>query len=147
MYKILKKTILISSISLLTFMACKKKEEAPTPAPAPITSFTWSENGGATVKADSAFFETRYNTIKAYNNNGTNFIEINLTAGTAATYTVSPSSNAISYLVGSNLYTASSGSTTISANALSKMSGSFTSTGSGASITSLSGTFNNISVR
>lgn len=128
---------------LLTVVGCKKEDNKTTKSLV-TAGFTWSENGGATITADSAYFAMQYNAIKAFKSG--NFIEINFTAGTAATYTV-VTTNAISYLAVLNFYTATSGSVIVSANALSKMSGTFTSAGSGASITSLSGTINNINIR
>ncbi len=136
------------SLNLLT--ACTKKSTStptPTPTPTPAaTGFSWTENGGAEIKADSAFYETRYKTIKAYKTG--KFIEINLTDGIPATYSLG-TSNAVSMLVAgaSTLYAASSGSVIITANASSKMTGTFTSAGTGASVTKLDGKFTDIAVR
>lgn len=140
-------TTALLSLSLLA--ACTKKSTTtptPTPTPTPTAGFTWTENGGAENTADSAYYEAKYKTIKAYKMG--KFIEINLSDGIPATYTLG-TSNAISMLVSgaSTLYTASSGSVIITANASSKMTGTFTSTGSGASVTKCDGKFTDIAVR
>ena len=136
-------------LSLCLMAACTKTSTTsptPTPTPTPTAGFTWTENGGAENRADSAYYEAKYKTIKAYKSG--KFIEINLSDGIPATYTVG-TSNAISMLVSgaSTLYTASSGSVIITANASSKMTGTFTSTGSGASVTKCDGKFTDIAVR
>lgn len=136
-------------LSLCLMAACTKTSTTsptPTPTPTPTAGFTWTENGGAENTADSAYYEAKYKTIKAYKSG--KFIEINLSDGIPATYTVG-TSNAISMLVSgaSTLYTASSGSVIITANASSKMTGTFTSTGSGASVTKCDGKFTDIAVR
>lgn len=106
--------------------------------------FKWKENGGNFIEADSAFFASQYNTIKAYK--ADKFIEINLTAGTAGTYPVG-TANAISMLANNDVYIAGTGSLVVTENASGKMSGTFTSTDSGAGITGLEGTFDDIEVR
>jgi len=118
----------------------------PTPNPA-ATGFKWKENGGAEITADNVYFESAYNTIKASKgtsgSTGFQFVEINLTAATAGTYTVG-SGNAVGTLAG---YGASAGSIVITSNASGKMSGTVTSTGSGNGMTSLDATFADIEVR
>ncbi|MCC7050393.1 MAG: hypothetical protein IT239_01260 [Bacteroidia bacterium] len=150
-----KNLLFVAAISLVLF-SCKKEKKAepmPIPTPTPVapaptptaaSEFIWNENGGADIKADSAFFETPYKTIKAYKSG--KFIEINLSGTIPATYPIG-SVNAVALLIGSQLYQASSGNVVISANASAKASGTFTSTGSGASITSLGGKFTDIKVR
>ena len=109
---------------------------------------TWIENTATTVTADSAYFDTRYSTLHAFKGGTAKIIELNLSAGTVGTYTVS-SANSISYIASgsSTTYIATTGSVNITANASAKMTGSFSSTGTGASLTSLSGTFIDIPVR
>lgn len=106
--------------------------------------FKWKENGGNFIEADSAFFASQWNTLKVYK--ADKFIEINLTAGTAGTYTVG-AGNAISMLANNDVYIAGAGSLVVTENASGKMSGTFTSTGSGAGITQLEGTFDDVEVR
>jgi hypothetical protein len=70
------------AILSITILSCKKStEEVPVPAAAAAAgSFTWKENGGAVITADSAFWTT-YNGgtgIRAYKGaNLANFFEIN----------------------------------------------------------------------
>lgn len=145
----------VLSIGFIAFgilASCSKKSPStpsptPTPTPTPVvTGFFWTENSGTEIKADSAFYDSRYKTIKAYKSG--KFVEINLTDGIPATYTIG-ASNAVSMLVpgASSLFTAASGSIVITANASSKMTGTFSSDGSGASITKLDGEFTDIEVR
>jgi hypothetical protein len=145
----MKKTFLtLVALSCITLLwSCKKEDDAnPSNNNTGGATFNWTDNTGATVNADSAFYVEQYHTIKAYKGGIAQFIEINLTAGAAGTYTVG-SGNAISYLNGNTLYTASTGSVVISSNTAGKMAGSFTSTGTGGSITALSGAFANMEVR
>ena len=138
------------ALSTLIFSSCSSddRNEAVTPTPTPATNgFKWKENNGTEITADAAYFESAYNTIKASTGTsgsaGYQFVEINLTAATAGTYTVG-SGNAVGTLAG---YGASAGSIVISSNASGKMSGTVTSTGSGSGVTSLDATFTDIEVR
>lgn len=122
--------------------------ESVTPTPTPAASgFKWKENGGAEITADNVYFDSPYNTIKASKgtsgSTGFQFVEINLSAATAGTYTIG-SGNAVGTLAG---YGASAGSIVITSNASGKMSGTLTSTGSGNGVTSLDATFTDIEVR
>jgi hypothetical protein len=70
-----------SAILSITILSCKKStEDVPAPLAAAAGSFTWTENGGAVITADSAFWTT-YNGgtgIRAYKGaNLANFFEIN----------------------------------------------------------------------
>lgn len=135
-------TLIISSCS------SDDNNKAVTPTPTPAASgFKWKENGGAEITADAVYFESAYHTIKASKGTsgsaGFQFVEINLTAATAATYTVG-SGNAVGTLAG---YGANAGSIIITSNASGKMSGTVTSTGSGNGVNSLDATFTDIEVR
>ncbi len=143
----MKKLLFTASLLTSIFMlgACSK-DETTAVTPAATSGFVWVDNTGASITADSAYYVTQYKTIKAFKGGFTKFIEINLTAGTVGTYTIG-SSNAFSYITGSDLYIAASGSVVITENANSKMTGTFTTTGSGASITSITGTFTGIAIR
>lgn len=113
----------------------------------PASGFSWTENGGTRIVADSAFYVSQYKTIKAYKGqNMANFIEINLTNDDAATYTIGQG-YAVSKLDANGIYAASAGDITISQKTATTMSGTITSTGSGANITSLNAEFTNIEVR
>lgn len=140
----------------ISIISCKKKtEDTPTPVTTPTPTaptsnstqgFFWSENGNATSqKAATAYFTAQYNTLIATNASGT-IVEINLTAGTAGTYTIN-SSNALTYLPSGNTLVATSGSVIISANTSNKMSGSFSVAFTGGSVSTLKGTFTDIEVK
>jgi hypothetical protein len=76
-----------SAILSIAILSCKKStEDVPAPAvTAAAGSFTWTENGGAVITADSAFWTT-YNGgtgIRAYKGaNLANFFEINWAGNT-----------------------------------------------------------------
>lgn len=140
----------ITLVSFLTISIVSCSDDDTTPnngANQPASGFTWTENGGATITADSAYYESRYKTIKAYKGeNMEQFIEINLSADAPATYAIG-SGYAVSKLDASGIYAASSGEIKITAKDASKMSGTITSAGSGSDVNALDAQFNNIEVR
>lgn len=143
------KSAMIAAIVSTAFISCSDDDSTPNNNPnQPATaSFTWTENGGATITADSAFYVTQYKTIKAFKGaNMAHFIEINLSADSPATYQIG-GANAVSKLDASGLYAASAGSIIITQKDNQKMSGSVTSTGSGSNVTALNAQFTNIEVR
>ncbi len=144
----MKRLIYTLAIVTLAFQGCSSDEESNNNSS--TSGFTWKENGGAEIKADSAYYESAYKTIKAFKNFGDaankKFIEINLTAGTTGNYDVS-NGNAISFLNGNNLYVAMVGMITITESAAAKMSGNFTSSTNAGATTSLEGTFKSIEIR
>ena len=144
----MKRLIYTIAILAFTFQGCSS-DDSSNPTTNPTTGFTWKENGGTEIKADSAYYESAFKTIKAFKDHGSansKFIEINLTAGTPADYDVT-NGNAIALLQGNDLYIASTGMITITENASNKMSGNFTSTSSSGTTTALEGTFKSIEIR
>lgn len=135
-------------IALSVSIVSCSEEEANNVSPAATTSlFTWtSDNGTTTITADSAYYDSRYKTIKAFKGGMAQFVEINLSNDTVGTYTLG-SANAVSYLNGTALYVANAGAVNISAKSSTKISGAFASTSTSGTITVLNGTFANISVR
>lgn len=126
------------------FTACSKDEVQTAQQTVNAGSFTYSTDNGTTmITADSAYFDTRYNTIKAFKGGATAIVEINLAADTVGVYTVG-GLNAVSYLNGTTLYVASAGAVTISSINSAKTTGVFTSTNSNAT---LIGNFTNINVK
>jgi hypothetical protein len=119
-----------------------------TKAPAATPGFSWKENGGTITKTSaSASYTTQYKTIYAKSATSATIFEINLTAGTPATYTIDGSKNALAYIINSAMFQGSAGSVVITANTGGKMSGTFQATGTAAGgITSVSGTFTDIDV-
>ena len=141
-------SITIATFIILAFASCSDDDSsANNVTPQPTSGFTWTENGGAKITADSAYYESRYKTIKAYKGaNMAQFIEINLTADAPATYSIG-TGYAVSKLDASGIYAATSGEIKITAKDDSKMSGTITSTGSGSDVNSLDAQFTNIEVR
>jgi hypothetical protein len=77
----MKKQILFIAIVLMSVVACKKKTTDPTNNQNNNTAgFTWTENGGAVITADSAYWTTGpWGTgIRAFKGAGfSNYFEIN----------------------------------------------------------------------
>ena len=145
----MKLLIYSAAILVFTLQSCSNDDES-TSNNNTNSRFTWKENGGTEIKADSAFYETQYKTIKAFKNyndpSQKKFIEINLTNGIPATYDTA-NGNAISFLYASNLFVASTGSITITENASNAMSGSFTGASTTGTVTSIEGAFQSIEIR
>jgi hypothetical protein len=163
--KLLVSAVIISSI----FTACKKKEEATPVATTPTTTttaptttttptaaagFTWQENGGATITADSAFWTTgTWGTgIRAYKAGMANMFEINWatqnnTSVGAKTLNIGTYSD-FTFMKGSATYTNATVQTlNVTAFSGNNLSGNFTVAVSGGSITSISGTFTAIPLK
>ena len=142
MNKLIYSAILLATISI--FSACSKDDAENTLQTANAGSFVFTtDNGTTNVTADSAYFDSRYNTIKAFKGGSAMLVEINLAADTAGLYTVG-GLNAVSYLNGTTLYVANAGVVTISAITSTKTTGVFSSTSTSGT---LSGTFTNIDVK
>jgi hypothetical protein len=159
----MKKTILLSLLVLATVVACKKKDSSEpetittsttTTGGSVISSgtFTWSENGGSVQTADSAEFRNSYNALFAYKGGLARYFEIDYSASTVGTYTLSTSgSNSLNYIVKTgtvtNVYTANSGTATITSNTSGKLSGNFIGAYTSGTLTSISGGFTNVSIK
>ena len=145
----MKRLIYLLAITTFAVQGCSSDENSNNNNNS-TSGFTWRENGDAEIKADSAYYETAYKTIKAFKNYGdpvhSKFIEINLTGGIPATYDVA-NGNAIALLHVNDLFVASAGIVTISENASNKMSGNFTSSATSGTTTVLEGTFKSIEIR
>lgn len=150
----MKKAVLGLFIASALFGACKKDTSTPTPPSTPSTpttkdGFTWKEDGGAEITADSAFWTT-WNTgtgIRAYKNGMANFFEVNwdgpVNTGVGTKALVA--NTGLTFIKGTDTYTNSSaGRINITAFASDKLSGDFTATISGGSIKELSVKFVNL---
>lgn len=77
----MKRTIILLALATALFSACTKKTTTTTtPTTNTTAGFTWTENGGAVITADSAYWTTgSWGTgIRAYKGaNMANFFEIN----------------------------------------------------------------------
>ena len=144
--QIFKITFLFASI--LFVASCAKEEAAPeeeVPVVVNKGSFNWTLSSGQNVTADSAHCYTSITTIYAFKNGTTNSIEINLSALSVGSYSISSATgNAFSFVNGATTYDASAGTVNITANSGNKLSGNFTATLTGGAITSISGGFQDI---
>jgi hypothetical protein len=148
------KTLITVHALLLTItlglFSCNKSEANP-PAPAPATgSFTWTENAGAVVTADSAFWTTgAWGTgIRAYKGAGmANFFEINWNTinNTSVGAKALPTPFGFTFLKGASSYTnPAAQSLSVTAFAGNLLSGNCTVAVTGGSITNLVCTFTNL---
>ncbi len=143
-------------------LACKKKEAPLDPASTTTTggsntggsttvaagSFTWTENGGATQTADSAFWTTgTWGTgIRASKGGFTNYFEVNwATQNNTSIGSKTLASGAITFLKGSESYGNGNTETlNVTAFTTNLMSGNFTSSVSGGTITTIVAGFTSI---
>ncbi len=144
----MKKLILIIITITLFLASCSKTATTTTPTPTPTaSSFTWTENGGSTNTADSAYWTTgTWGTgIRAYKGGMANFFEINWATQdniSVGTKVLDPANFAFTFLKGSTTYTTTtSQNLSITASASNKIDGNFNLTVSGGTITNISGTF------
>src|SRR6218665_2434148 len=135
---------------VLFFITCKKEEEPEPEEPAnngPVNagSLNWKVGSGATVTADSAYFYSQFTTVYAFKNGLNNSLEVNLSALSIGSYSLSSATgNILTFITNSTTYTASSGSFNITGTTNNKLSGNFNATFSTGTLTSLSGEFNMI---
>lgn len=133
---------------LLIFVTCKKDEEPGPDTDDPGANpgqFSWKPGQGASVTADSAYYYPQFTTIYAFKNGSANMIEVNLSALSAGSYTLSSSSgNALTFVTNGTSHNAVSGSLNISAAGNNKLSGSFSASLSGGTITAITGSFTDI---
>lgn len=146
----MKRLLILGLFLTFSLQSCSEDDTSASGNTNTTSGFTWKENNGAEIKADSAYYIAEFKTIKAFKNYSdpvnSKFIEINLTGGTPATYDVS-NGNDISFLYSNNLYVASTGTVIISENSSNKMTGTFTSTSTNGTVTSLEGSFKSIEIR
>jgi hypothetical protein len=158
----MKKTIFkpaaVIALTTVLFASCKKKD-TPTPemstvttvsaVTAPAGGFAWTENGGATINADSAFWTTgTWGTgVRAYKGGIANYFEINW--GTTQDNTAAGAKplavGDVTFLKGAATYTNSATSTlNVTAFASNQLTGDFSVTVTGGTITNIAGAFNAI---
>lgn len=143
------KKLFLPLLAIVALAACKKDNTNNNPTPAATDGFTWTEDGGAAITADSAFW-TSWGTgtgVRAFKNGYDNFFEINWDgAGNTAVGTKAlDAGKGITFLKGTATYT-NAGPERINITVFSndKLSGNFTVTMTGGTIQEVSGTFNNI---
>jgi len=150
--KTLKNTILVAAIALATLItSCSKSDPAAavTPASSTTDGFSWTENGGTTVKTATAFYVTSQNNLYAKNAAGVDIFEITTKNTIAGTYIIGDNFSVIQYSGVSPTYNPPTGKIIITSNTGGKMSGTFEGAGtsSGCPLTSIKGAFNNIPVQ
>ena len=158
----MKKTIIqaIAVITLTTVFvySCKKKEPTPTPVTTNTTttggtttgaaaSFTWTENGGATLTADSAYWTTWSSGtgVRAYKAGYANYFEVNwgTTQNNTAVGAKPLALSDVTFLKGTATYTNNATSNlNVTAFTGNQLSGNFTVSVSGGTITSIAAGFN-----
>jgi len=142
------KKLLTIVAAIVAFASCKKDKDTSS-IPTVKDGFTWKEDGGAEITADSAFWTTwgAGTGVRAYKGGNANFFEINWNgAGSTAvtTYTLAPGGG-VTFLKGTNIYTNTSKEIlTITAFSNDKLSGNFTAGLSGGSVKSISVVFTNL---
>ena len=148
----MKNSILLFALLMIGMIACKKKTTDPIPQNNNnnVSSFTWTENGGAVITADSAYWTTgSWGTgIRAFKGAAmANFFEINWatennTSVGAKTLNVGSD---FTFLQGSAMYTNPAAETlNVTAFASDKLSGNCTVAVSGGAINTLVCTFTNL---
>lgn len=134
---------------LLSFcsLSCSQDDNTPTPAP-PVTAdgFTWKEDGGAAITADSAFWTSGGwgAGVRAYKNGMANFFEINFSDAGTGTKSLA---GGFTFLKGSDTYNAATGSVDITSAADDLLTGTFSATLTGGSISAVSGSFTHLPKR
>lgn len=108
--------------------------------------FSWKEDGGALVQADSAFWTSGGwgAGIRAYKGGMSRFFEINFSDAAPGSKSLA---QGFTYLNGNDTYNATAGTLTVADTAGGKLSGSFNVSLSGGSITAIEGTFTHLPAR
>ncbi|MBC7642264.1 MAG: hypothetical protein H7174_07995 [Flavobacterium sp.] len=131
------------------FTSCSKSD--PTPAATVADGFTWTENGGTNVITGyTPTFYNSSNVLRANNTTGNSLLIFSLSAHTIGTYNIGATNSVEYFFPGftiNNSFTPSSGSLIIVSNTNGKISGTFTASGSQGTISSIQGTFNNVTVQ
>lgn len=147
------KMLFLSTISLaFLFTSCSKDAStSTTPTPNPVaSSFTWTENSGATNTADSAFWTTgTWGTgIRAYKGGMANFFEINWSTQdniSVGAKVIDPLNYGFTFIKNGTTYTnTASQNLNITASASNKIDGNFNLAVSGGTITNITGSFTGI---
>ena len=143
---------LLLTLALGLFSCSKSATTAPAPPPT-TSSFTWTENGGTIITADSAFWTTGpWGTgIRAYKGVfPANFFEINWDTQNNTTVGVKPlpTGTYFTFLKGASSYTnPTAQSLNVTAFATNLLSGNCTVAVTGGSITTLACTFTGLPKR
>lgn len=156
-----KNTILLMIIATATQLTSCSKSDLATTLPAATLSadgFNWTQNGGTTVMTGfTPFFVTQGHSLFVQNSTGGILFEFNFNSLVPATNVLGGptfNSGAVFYVdyqfagvTNTNKFEPSAGTCTIVSNVNGKISGTFTASGSQGTISSIQGTFNNITVQ
>jgi hypothetical protein len=141
-------------IAAVTVSGCKKEDSKPatTTPPATMDGFTWREDGGTEITADSAYWTSWSNGtgVRAFKNGNANFFEINwdVASNTSAGTKTLEAGKGLTFLKGTATYTNTAAEKmNITAFSSDKLSGNFTVKISGGTIKELTGIFTNIPKR
>lgn len=158
--KNLKCTILLLAFATATLLiSCSKSDPAASTTPTTTADgFTWTENGGTTIMTGyTPHFVTQGHTMFVQNATGATLFEFNFNSIDPATNTLGGATynpGAVFYVdyqfvgvTNTNKFVPTSGTCIIASNIDGKISGTFTASGSAGTISSIKGSFNNITVR
>ena len=154
----MKRQILTTTVTIIFmcifFQSCKKDETSSTVTPPVITptatTFTWKENGGSLITADSAFWTTWSSGtgIRAYKGGMQNFFEINWTSAnntSIGTKALTANNGDFTFLKGAVSYDISTNQNlNITAFTNDKLSGNFSFAVKGGAITLIDASFNDL---
>ena len=150
----MKNKLLMAALGVIILFSCKKEDEGQSCSTCPVggsnhpsNGFSYVINNGATVYADSAFYNSAFKTITSYHSGIATRVNIKTSSQAAGTYSFSSSANTLSYTEVTFTYIASGGSINITSNANNKLSGNFVSNGTGGGVTSLTGQFQDIPLK
>ncbi len=141
---------MIAFLALTSISCSNDDDEAPAATSLATDGFRWTDSSGATIQTvDNPYVNGSFNSIFAVRS-GATIYEINLTSLAVGTYTLGGTSlNSLFYNSTGSLSTSffpTSGSVIITANAANKLTGTFTATGTGGGVTTVSGSFTNITI-
>ena len=145
---------ILAIVSVVIFSSCNKASTTTAPTASTADGFTWTENGGTTVKTGfTPFFLTQSHSLFVQDAAGASagvLFEFSLTTFVVGTYNLGPNYYVDFSFPGhtsSNKFDPNAGSFVITSNANGKISGTFIATGSAGTISSVKGNFNNITVQ
>jgi hypothetical protein len=143
--------LVIIALFAITSVSCSKSEETAVVVTPPTTTngFSWTDSSSTTVKTvDNPYATAQFKTIFAVRS-GVTIYEINLTSLAVGTYPLTATgANSLFYnnTAAATSFSPTSGSVIITANANNKLTGTFTATGTGAGVSSVNGSFTNITI-
>lgn len=153
-------SIILTLVITAIFSSCSTSN--PTPTPAVTTNpdgFTWTQNGETTARTGfTPFFVNQGHSLFVQNSAGTVLFEFNFNSLAPATNNLAAmgvTGNGAQFFIdyqfagvtSTNRFLPSAGTCIITSNANGKISGTFTASGSTGSISSVQGTFKNITVQ